>query len=63
MGYCDPKAIRNGKAWADVVNTPGFMNPTCPACPHHKGFRCLQCWPKSVLLPKGQSLKIKDLKT
>lgn len=25
MGMCDPKAIRNGKAWADVVNTPGFM--------------------------------------
>jgi hypothetical protein len=26
MGYCNPKAIRNGKAWADVVNkTP--MNP------------------------------------
>jgi hypothetical protein len=20
MGMCDPKAIRNGKAWADVVN-------------------------------------------
>lgn len=26
MGMCDPKAIRDGKAWADVVNTPGFMN-------------------------------------
>ncbi len=26
MGYCDPKAIRDGKSWADVVNkTP--MNP------------------------------------
>ena len=26
MSYCDPKAIRDGKAWADVVNkTP--MNP------------------------------------
>jgi len=25
MGLCDPKAIRNGKAWADVVNEPGFI--------------------------------------
>lgn len=25
MGLCDPKAIRNGKAWADVVNQPGYM--------------------------------------
>jgi hypothetical protein len=28
MGYCDPKAIRNGKAWADVVNkTPMNLPP------------------------------------
>ena len=26
MGMCDPKAIRNGKAWADVVNKKP-MNP------------------------------------
>ena len=26
MGYCDPKAIRDGKAWADVVNKT-HMNP------------------------------------
>jgi hypothetical protein len=35
MGMCDPKAIRNGKAWADVVNkTP--MNPVnkCNGCVH-----------------------------
>lgn len=31
MGYCDPKAIRNGKAWADVVNTPGFMGVKAPS--------------------------------
>jgi hypothetical protein len=31
MGMCDPKAIRNGKAWADVVNkTPLPPHPqTC----------------------------------
>ena len=25
MGLCDPKAIRNGRSWADLVNQPGFM--------------------------------------
>jgi hypothetical protein len=35
VGLCDPKAIRNGKAWADVVNTPGFMNiPPKPVLNH-----------------------------
>lgn len=31
MGLCDPKAIRNGQAWADVVNTPGFMGVKAPS--------------------------------
>ena len=30
MGYCDPKAIRNGRSWADLVNQPGFMNGHLP---------------------------------
>ena len=25
MGLCDPKAIRNGRSWADLVNQPGFI--------------------------------------
>jgi hypothetical protein len=31
MGYCDPKAIRNGKAWADVVNKTPMNPPLKPA--------------------------------
>lgn len=30
MGYCDPKAIRNGRSWADLVNQPGFMSGHLP---------------------------------
>ena len=25
MGLCDPKQVRSGKAWYQVVNEPGFM--------------------------------------
>jgi hypothetical protein len=30
MGMCDPKAIRNGRSWADLVNQPGFMSGNLP---------------------------------
>lgn len=60
MGLCDPKAIRDGKAWADVVNKKP-MNE-CPSCTHGRGFRCNQCWPpKAVQLAKPEPRKINDL--
>lgn len=50
MGMCDPKAIRNGKAWADVVNkTP--MNPLPKLCP------------QTCTIPKTEFLKNQGLAT
>jgi hypothetical protein len=47
MGYCDPKAIRNGKAWADVVNKT-------PLPPHPQTVLLARAWFKKIndLLPK-----------
>lgn len=45
MGMCDPKAIRDGKAWADVVNKTPMA---CPKCTHGNGFRCQHCWPQPL---------------
>lgn len=30
MGLCDPKAVRSGKAWYQVVNEPGYMQGHLP---------------------------------
>lgn len=61
MGYCDPKAIRDGKAWADVVNKMP-MN-VCPSCVHGEGFHCTTCWPSKRTIPKSESLKNQALTT
>ena len=31
MGNFDPKSIRNGRAWYEQVNKPGFMPPAKPS--------------------------------
>ena len=41
MGYCDPKAIRNGKAWADVVNKT-------PLPPHTQTVLLARSWFKKI---------------
>lgn len=38
MGYCDPKAIRDGKAWADVVNKLPMNPPLKPVLFPKPGF-------------------------
>lgn len=34
MGMCDPKAIRDGKSWADVVNRRPARYCSQPGCVH-----------------------------
>jgi len=41
MGLCDPKAIRNGKAWADVVNQT-------PLPPHPQTVLLARSWFKKI---------------
>jgi hypothetical protein len=41
MGMCDPKAIRNGKAWADVVNKT-------PLPPHPQTVLLARSWFKKI---------------
>lgn len=54
MGMCDPKAIRNDKAWADVVNkTP---EPPRSRCNHGAHFRCSNCAPKAQTLSARPAL-------
>lgn len=37
MGMCDPKAIRDGKSWANVVNK-------MPIPPHPQTVLLARCW-------------------
>lgn len=43
MGMCDPKAIRDGKAWADVVNKKRRAPASCsqPGCVHGVAYKIL----------------------
>jgi hypothetical protein len=43
MGMCNPKAIRNGKAWADVVNKKRHVPASCsqPGCVHGVQYKIL----------------------
>ena len=41
MGMCDPKAIRDGKSWADVVNKT-------PLPPHPQTVLLARAWRKKI---------------
>lgn len=41
MGLCDPKAIRDGKSWADVVNKT-------PLLPHPQTVLLARAWRKKI---------------
>lgn len=41
MGLCDPKAIRDGKSWADVVNKT-------PLPPHPQTVLLARVWRKQI---------------
>jgi hypothetical protein len=41
MGLCDPKAIRDGKSWADVVNKT-------PLPPHSQTVLLARAWRKKI---------------
>lgn len=41
MGMCDPKAIRDGKSWADVVNQT-------PLPPHPQTVLLARAWRKKI---------------
>ena len=52
MSLCDPKAIRDGKSWADVVNKT-------PLPPHPQTVLLARCWFKKIndLAPKPKPLE------